>query len=39
VRCCHLSRRELLQWAAVVSSTSLLPVIDPKRAYAGDDIG
>lgn len=34
MRCCHLSRRELLQWAAVVSSTSLLPVIDPERAYA-----
>jgi hypothetical protein len=24
----------LLQWAAVVSSTSLLPVIDPERTYA-----
>jgi hypothetical protein len=24
----------LLQWAAVVSSTSLLPVVDPERSYA-----
>jgi hypothetical protein len=29
-----LSRRELLQLAAVVSSTSLLPVVDPDREYA-----
>lgn len=34
MRCCHLTRRELLQWAAVVSSTSLLPVVDPERSYA-----
>jgi hypothetical protein len=34
VRCCQLSRRELPQWAVVVSSTSLLPVIGPERAYA-----
>jgi 3',5'-cyclic AMP phosphodiesterase CpdA len=34
VQCCRLSRRELLRWAAVVSSTSLLPVVDPERTYA-----
>src|SRR3569623_311278 len=34
MRCCHLSRRELLQWAAVVSSTALVPIIDPERSYA-----
>jgi hypothetical protein len=34
MRCCHLSRRELLAWAAVVSSTALLPIVDPERSYA-----
>jgi hypothetical protein len=34
VRCCHLTRRELLQWAAVVGSTSMLPIVDPERSYA-----
>jgi hypothetical protein len=34
MRCCQLSRRELLQWAAVVSSTALLPIADPERTYA-----
>ncbi|HVU60125.1 MAG TPA: metallophosphoesterase family protein [Mycobacteriales bacterium] len=34
MQCCRLSRRELIRWAAVVSSTSLLPVLDPERSYA-----
>src|SRR4051794_9247287 len=33
--CCHLTRRQLLQWAALVAASPLLSTIaDPERAYA-----
>jgi calcineurin-like phosphoesterase family protein/purple acid phosphatase-like protein len=33
--CCHLSRRQLLRWAAVVAASPLLGALDdPERAYA-----
>jgi hypothetical protein len=32
--CCHLSRRQLLQWAGVVAASPLLAALDdPERAY------
>ena len=34
--CCGLSRRELLQWGALVAATPFLgALVDPERAYAG----
>src|SRR4029079_1253371 len=32
--CCHLTRRQLLQWAALVAASPLLSALDdPERAY------
>ena len=37
--CCHLTRRDLLRWAALVATTPLVSVVeDPARAY-GDSGG
>jgi hypothetical protein len=33
-RCCHLTRREFLQWSALVATTPILAsLVDPERAY------
>jgi Icc protein len=34
VDCCRLTRRSVLRYAAIAAGTSLLPVLDPERAYA-----
>src|SRR3954471_13873552 len=34
--CCHLTRRQLLRWSAIVSATPLLTALDvDERSYAG----
>jgi hypothetical protein len=32
--CCHFTRRQVLKWAAVAASTSLVPVVDPDLLFA-----